>query len=181
MTQSQLEQIAMTATVQESNPFFKALTAIITKVVNKHSADMAPLFTPLFYTEMEDDVITIVQCQGKFSAYQGERFVIRTSSGSHICLKSFNNDVDITRIISEEKGDGTLLMDLLMIAYNILKELLEKGGKKTSGTLILECVGSVGLNENKRDMPVKDQAAFFRKFGFRKVGKYNPNHLHMSL
>lgn len=169
MTQSQLEQIAMNAQVQPNNPLYNVLTRLTMYLADKTE-------TPLSF-KAEEDVITIVQCQGKVSAYKGERFVISTDAGSHICLKSFNDDVEITRIISEQKGEGSLLMDLVVSAYN----MLGMSGVKQSGTLILECVGSVGLNENRRDMPVKDQAAFFRKFGFRKVGKYNPNHLHMAL
>jgi hypothetical protein len=30
-------------------------------------------------------------------------------------------------------------------------------------------------------MPVSQQTAFFRSFGFRKYGKYDPSHIHMNL
>ena len=49
------------------------------------------------------------------------------------------------------------------------------------GSLVLECTGSVGLGENKRDSSISEQAAFFRIFGFRMVGKYNPSYIKMKL
>jgi hypothetical protein len=122
------------------------------------------------------DMITMVSSGKGTKCYSSEVCSISLPDGSHINFKSFENKVDISRIISNTKGNGTSLMRIVFAAYiSSFQELGE------AGTLILECIGSVGTGSNRREMPVAQQAAFFRKFGFRKYGKYNANHIHMAL
>lgn len=126
----------------------------------------------------EYNVVTMVeQSNGKFKSYSGSCVNIVLPDGSHINFKPYNNSVDISRIISNTKGFGTTLMYMVLDAYcNAINKL-----KEATGDLILECTGSVGAGSNKRDTPIQQQTAFFRKFGFRKVGKYCPTHIHMQL
>jgi hypothetical protein len=123
------------------------------------------------------DMTTWVQTKSSAKAYQSEVCSIVLPDGSHLNFKSFGCKVDITRVISNNKGCGKALMLIVLNAYFFA---LSNLGTKV-GELILECVGSVGLGANKRDMPVSQQTAFFRSFGFRKFGKYDPSHIHMSL
>lgn len=106
--------------------------------------------------------------------YSSECCSISLPTNSFVNIKSFENDVDISRIISHQKGDGTVLMSLVISSY--LSSV--KGG--CNGRLILECIGSVGVGVNHKEMNIQDQTKFFRKFGFRMYGKYNPNHIHME-
>ena len=113
---------------------------------------------------------------GSNKAYNSEACSISLPDHSHLNFKSFGNKVDISRIISNNKGNGRILMLLVLSAYFYAVSKVTNPAE-----IILECVGSVGIGSNKRDMPVSHQTAFFRKFGFRKYGKYNPNHIHMNL
>lgn len=122
------------------------------------------------------DMITWVQ-KGSAKAYKSEACSISFRDGSHLNFKSFGNKVDISRVISNNKGCGKGLMLIVLGAYFTALQSLES----KVGDLILECVGSVGMGKNKRDMPVSKQTAFFRSFGFRKYGKYDPSHIHMNL
>lgn len=123
-----------------------------------------------------EDITTLVDCGGKMSAYRSEKCSITLPNGSHIHFSSYNNNIDISRVISNQKGNGKLLLDLVVAYFSI--SVTETGDKSE---LILECVGSVGMGSNLRKMDIKDQASFFRSFGFRKYGKYNPKHIHMRL
>lgn len=123
-------------------------------------------------------LISMVQnSKGKFNMYSSEVCNISLPDGSHINFKSYEGNVDISRIISNTKGCGSILMKIVLFAYFSAVVKISD----SVGDLILECTGSVGIGSNKRDTPVAQQTSFFRKFGFRKVGKYNPNHIHMSL
>lgn len=123
------------------------------------------------------DMTTWVENKGACKAYRAEACSISFRDGSHLNFKSFGNKVDISRVISNNKGCGKALMLIVLGAYfTALQSLQDK-----TGDLVLECVGSVGMGANKRDMPVSQQTAFFRGFGFRKYGKYDPSHIHMML
>ena len=121
------------------------------------------------------ELITTVTSGKNFKAYSSEVCSISLPDGSHINFKSFEDKVDISRIISNHKGAGRTLMLIVIGAYVNATKFTKVGA------LILECIGSVGVGKNQRDMPVSEQTAFFRKFGFRKFGKYNPEHIHMAL
>jgi len=123
------------------------------------------------------ELITTVTSGKNFKAYSSEVCSISLPDGSHINFKSFEDKVDISRIISNYKGAGRTLMLVVIGAYINAKQTIGS----SLGALVLECIGSVGVGKNRRDMPVAQQAAFFRKFGFRKYGKYNPEHIHMTL
>lgn len=123
-----------------------------------------------------EDITTLVDCGGKMSAYKSEKCCITLPNGSHIHFSSYNNNIDISRVISNKKGNGKILLALVVAYFSIA---LTETGEKSE--LILECVGSVGMGSNLRKMDIKDQASFFRSFGFRKYGKYNPKHIHMRL
>lgn len=123
-----------------------------------------------------DDITTLVDCDGKMTAYRSEKCSITLPDGSHIHFTSHNNNIDISRVISNQKGNGKALLSLVVAFFSIA---VTETGEKSE--LILECVGSVGMGNNMRKMDIKDQTSFFRSFGFRKYGKYNPNHIHMRL
>lgn len=123
-----------------------------------------------------EDITTLVDCGGKMSAYRSEKCSITLPNGSHIHFSSYNNNIDISRVISNKKGNGKILLALVVAYFSIA---VTETGEKSE--LILECVGSVGMGSNLRKMDIKDQASFFRSFGFRKYGKYNPKHIHMRL
>lgn len=123
-----------------------------------------------------EDITTLVDCGGKMSAYRSEKCSITLPNGSHIHFSSYNNNIDISRVISNKKGNGKLLLALVVAYFSIA---VTETGEKSE--LILECVGSVGMGSNLRKMDIKDQTSFFRSFGFRKYGKYNPKHIHMRL
>ena len=131
-------------------------------------------------TEIELETYEITSMvQGKkkkdLKCYSGECLNIVLPSGSHLRLKPYGNDVDLSRIISKKQGDGTFLMTLVVAAY--LYAFENEGCK---GRFILECLGAVGMGVNYNQMDIPKQAAFFRKFGFRVFGKYNPKHIHMD-
>lgn len=123
-----------------------------------------------------EDITTLVDCGGKMSAYRSEKCSITLPNGSHIHFSSYNNNIDISRVISNQKGNGKILLSLVVAYFSIA--VVETDVKSD---LILECLGSVGMGKNMRKMDIKDQASFFRSFGFRKYGKYNPAHIHMKL
>jgi len=124
-----------------------------------------------------EDITTIVDCGGKVEVYKSEKCCITLQSGSHIHFSSKGKDIDISRVISNEKGDGKLLLIMVLLAYqNVMDQ-----NPTSKSDLILECIGSVGMGVNHRQMDVKDQASVFRSFGFRKYGKYDPKHIHMKL
>jgi hypothetical protein len=136
------------------------------------------LFTSDFSVCAEtDDITTLVDCgNGKMTAYRSEKCSITLSDGSHIHFTSHNNNIDISRVISNQKGNGKILLALVVAFFT--NAVIETGMKSD---LVLECIGSVGMGNNMRKMDIKDQTSFFRSFGFRKYGKYNPNHIHMKL
>lgn len=121
------------------------------------------------------EMTSMVETKNSLKVYTSEVCSIKCVDGSHINFKSFGEDVDISRVISKTKGLGKYLMFVVLEAYFYA---LTKDG---SGKLILECIGSVGAGQNRVEMPIQKQTAFFRKFGFRKYGKYSPDHIHMCL
>lgn len=123
-----------------------------------------------------EDITTLVDCGGKMTAYRSEKCSITLPDSSHIHFSSYNNNIDISRVISNQKGNGKLLLSIVVAFFSMA---VTETGQKSE--LILECVGSVGMGSNLRKMDIKDQTSFFRSFGFRKYGKYNPKHIHMRL
>ena len=127
------------------------------------------------------NIHTVVDCKGGFTVVDHSCTDITLQDGSHVRICPTHNEcVDVTRIMncSGIKGIGTILMDIVIDAFAQAKLQVKQ---YPNSTLVLECLGSVGAGDNRREMPIKDQAAFFRKFGFRKFGKYDANHLHFKL
>ena len=151
----------------ENNNTYNSMVSFI-----KQNFDNNPALTIDTY-----DLVTMVNFGKGTKCYSSEVCSISLPDGSHINFKSYEGKVDISRIISNTKGNGSFLMKIVFGAY--ITAFQELGG--SVGTLILECIGSVGSGSNRREMPVAQQASFFRKFGFRKYGKYNTNHIHMAL
>ena len=95
--------------------------------------------------------------------YSSNKTTLSLPCGSHIRFGSRAKSLDITRVwISPEqqgKGIGTFLMSIVLnsIFNNELTEFPK---------VILECVGSVGLGQNRQDTPISEQVRFFKKFGF---------------
>ena len=138
--------------------------------------DLYLLMVEIIKEDMTDDIkidekpiITSVQHSKGWKLIEHNAMLLLLDNGSHIRIApTFNGNVEITRVISNRKGDGTYLMNKILDAYNDIE---------TPNTLILECTGSVGYI----DMDIRQQCKFFRKFGFRKYGKYNKNHIKFKL
>jgi hypothetical protein len=103
---------------------------------------------------------------------------ITLPSGSFLRISpTIKESIEITFIRVEKenhsKGEGTLLMKTITDYMT-----------KTLGyrpRLVLECIGSVGSNNNIIEIGIKKQTAFFRKFGFRvENGKHYPHYVMMS-
>ena len=120
-------------------------------------------------------IVTTVKKDGKFVSKQHSMFTIWLPYNLgliRICPVN-STDVEITRIFSDMSGQGTRVMQLVTEAFHAVKSNNER--------LTLECCGSVGMGSNRRDMDIKDQARFFRKFGFKQFGKYDPTFLTYEL
>jgi hypothetical protein len=171
MTEEQIIKRIMKAPSKkvEDNPLFLHMVETV-KEVNSRLGD--------FINIEEGEITTAVHVKNKTTCITHNFMCITLPDGSHIRFAPKNKkDVEITRIISNNpcNGNGTLLMDIVMEAY--MKSRLNN----VDGDIVLECTGSVGLRENTRVMNISKQAAFFRKFGFRMVGKYDPSHINMKL
>ena len=169
MTQEQIiNQIKKTPIKDVAdNPLFLYMTQSVKRMVEKMGSNIEI---------EEDEIVTAVTVKNKTVCTRHNFLYVELPDGSHIRFAPKNEkDVEITRIISNTKGYGKLLMTLVLTAYSNSKL------HDIDGSLVLECTGSVGLGKNKRDSSISEQSAFFRIFGFRMVGKYNPSYIKMKL
>lgn len=151
----------------EDNPLFLYMVESVKRMVDKVGHSM---------TIEEGEIVTAVTVKNKTICTEHNFLLVSLPDGSHVRFAPKNEkDVEITRIISNTKGYGKLLMSLVLTAYT------NSQLNNIDGSLVLECTGSVGLGNNRRVSSISEQAAFFRIFGFRMVGKYSPSHIHMKL
>lgn len=127
----------------------------------------------------EGEIYTFVGSEKNMKLINHNQMTISFPNGSHIRFCPTPDGIDITRVISNMKGDGTLLMSMVLAGY--FDTLVKFNIPDNLTNVTLECTGSVGLGENQRIMKISDQCRFFRKFGFRKFGKYQPDHVKMKL
>ena len=89
--------------------------------------------------------------------------------------------IDISRVDVEVdyqgKGLGTVVMDIFMTSmYLTIRKMKDIS---TIPDIILECSGSVGYGDTKKETPIREQIRFFEKFGFelQRYDKYGYAHM----
>jgi hypothetical protein len=103
---------------------------------------------------------------------------ITLPSGSFLRISpTIKESIEITFIRVEKenhsRGEGTLLMN------TIIDYMTKTLGYRPR--LVLECNGSVGIDDDRIEIGIKKQIAFFRKFEFRvENNKYYPEYVMMS-
>jgi len=89
--------------------------------------------------------------------------------------------IDISRVDVEVdyqgKGLGTVVMDMFMTSMYLTIRKMED--KSTIPDIILECSGSVGYGDTRKETPIHKQIRFFEKFGFelQRYDKYGYAHM----
>jgi hypothetical protein len=149
----------------ENNPLFESMKNSILDILGGNQK---------FTAKKEECFHTCVGVKGGFRLTSSEAVLLEILDGSHARIVNIDKNVDISRIISNTKGLGTAMMLVIIDAY------IRAKSKDIKGELILECLGSVGVGGGRIEMDIKEQTAFFRKFGFR-VYKFTTSKVDMVL
>jgi hypothetical protein len=93
-----------------------------------------------------------------------------------LTFKARAKSIDITRVLCNKAAKG--LGGNLMLTFMFLVQKFHEEHNYYP-KITLECIGEVGFGKNYTEMPVLDQVAFFKKWGFDVV-RVNDNCYHMQ-
>lgn len=95
-------------------------------------------------------------------------FVFGNGAGYVTISPKGDTGIEIAQVKTDDKmrgkGLGSIMMSVVMC---VLTNHKNTNSEYNLNEIMLECVGSIGMGDNRVDTTIKQQTKFFRKFGFR--------------